>query len=281
MCSEACTDTSNIQFQETRDWQISAPESDEEEPIEFGRGRCRSLPNDVREAEKTTAFHKLNTERTSRRNRGYSLEDRVIDWHRSLVKDIKGEREAKKYTELVKDDTLKHLRNSIVVAGSMVGKGADINKELYRHERILRKADTEMSIAEYHTEQTTLALKGMTSLTGKLTSNLRKPKLNLKFYDDFELLNGEMGLCSLTRGWSGLSTPQYKCSLKDTKERRIKEGMGELRTALDVVKIQQLDAAWTLYQQKDHLSMFEKKLDRTHTKINNQKPRLKCINNTF
>jgi len=280
MCSGACSGIkSNLAIRQSQDWEISGSEADEDESIIFVGRKCRSLPNVVGGAEITTAFDKSNTERTTKRSCGYSLENKMKDWHRSLAIDIKAERAAKKYTEMVKDDTLKHLRNSIFVAGSMVRNGADINEELRRQEGVLRKAETDMSVTEYKTDQTTQTLRGMTSLTGKLTSTLRtkKAKLKLQTYNDYDLLNGEMGLCSLSKSCSGLSTPQYKGSIKDKKERQIKAGMGELHTALDFITMQQIDAAWTLNGQDGRLSVFEKKLDRTHSKINSQSQVLNSI----
>jgi len=269
MCSEV---KMNTDFRQTQDWQMSDRETDEQESVEFFKEKCKSLPCDVRGAVKTTAFHKSNSERTTRRSSGFSLEDRMRDWHRCSVIDKKAEREAEKYTEMVKDDTLKHLHKSIVLAGSMVGSGSDINEELRRQERVLRKADADMSYAEYETDQASQTLRAMTSLAGKFWSNIRRknPKLNLQTWNDCDLLNGEVGLSSLSRTCTGSSAPPFKGSPKDEKERQIQAGMGDLHSALDFITMQQMDAAWTLNRQKGHLRVFEKKVDRTHTKMKRQ-----------
>merc|ERR1719285_423301 len=98
------------------------------------------------------------------------------EWHRSSVVDRKAESAAKKYQDLVRNDTVKHLRNSVRVASSIACKGADIQEELRRQEHVLRKVDTDISYAEYETDQTTETLKGMKSLRSKFTSAIRKKK---------------------------------------------------------------------------------------------------------
>jgi len=280
MCSEACAVTKgDIQIRQTWKFENSGSETDEEESVEFRRGRCRSWPNDARGAKTNTTFHKLKTERMTTLTRGYSLENRMREWHRSSGMDMKAERAAKKYTEMVKDDTLKHLRKSIIVATSAVGKGADINEELRRQEHVLRNADIDITFTECETNQTAQKLKGMTSLSGKLMSTIRKkkPKIRSQIYNDFDLLNGEVGLCSMSRRFSGVSRSQYRGALKDTKEGQIKAGLGDLHEALDVITTQQFDTAWTLGRQKKHLSVFEKKLDSTQTEIKNQNQVMNCI----
>jgi len=275
MCSETCSSTKDdIEVRQTWGLENAGTETDEEEPVEFvrGRGRCRSLPYDARGSKTKPTFHKSKTARRTTLSVGSSLENRMEEWQRSSLVDMKGERAAKKYTEMVKDDTLKHLRKSIIVATSVVDKGADINEELRRQEHVLRNADMDISFTEEETNETAQKLRGMTSLNGKLMSAMRKkkPKIRSQMYNDFDLLDGELGLCSLSRHYSGVSKPQYRGSLKDTKEQQIKAGFGDLHKALDAITTQQFDAAWTLDRQKNHLSVLEKKLDSTHTKITTQ-----------
>jgi len=280
MCSEASSATKgDIKMRQTWGLNFSGTETDEEESEEFVRERCRSLPNDASGAKTNTTLCKSKSERMTTLSRGYSLENRMKEWHRSSVINMKAERAAKKYTDMVKDDTLKHLRDSINVATSVVGKGADINEELRRQEHVLSNANIDVTFTESETNKTAQKLRGMRSLNGNLMSATRKkkPKYRSQIYNDIHLLNGELGLCSLSKRWSGVSKPQYRGSLKDTKERQIKAGLGDLHEALDAITTQQFDVAWTLDRQKNHLPVFQKKLDSTHTKIKSQKQVMNCI----
>lgn len=204
MCSQNRVALSpTAQSRITEQFNFSDEETDEEESGDSVKlFRCRSAPaaDAIRDQGKTTMLEKSKTERAVKRGGGFSLEDRMKEWHRSSVVDRKAESAAKKYQEMVSNDTLKHLRNSVLVAGSIAGKGADINEELRRQERVLRKADTDISHAEYETDQTTETLKGMKSLRSKLTSSIRKkkPKLKVQTFNDFDLLDGEIGLSSMS-----------------------------------------------------------------------------------
>jgi len=217
-------------------------------------------------------IEKGKTDRGTEGSRGFSLENRMKEWHRSSVVNRKAECAAKQYTEMIQDDTLRHLSHSVRVAGSIAGKGSDINVELRRQELVLRKADVDISFAEYETDQTTETLKGMKSLRSKFSRSIRKkePKLKAQLFNDIDLLNGEMGLNALSRKCSPRPVSEYGGSPKDIKQKQIKTGMEELNGVLDVIKAQQIDAAWTLNRHGKHLTVFENKLGSTHKKINEQ-----------
>lgn len=261
------------EFQITEQWCISEEETEEDDSINFNSvNRSKSAPGDARGPVKTTTLDRTKTQGALDRTRGSSLEDRMRQWHRSSIVERKAERAAKQYTEMVQDDTLGLLRHTVRLAGSITEKGADINEELRRQELIFRKADHDISFAEYETDQTTQKLKGMTSFSGKIVGTIRKnkPKLKIQAFSDFDLMDGQIGLCSLSRSVSTQTTPAFKASPRDAKQLQIKSGMGELHAALDVITVQQMDAAWTLKRQERYLSKFDDKLDSTHTKINRQ-----------
>lgn len=285
MCSQNRVALSpTAQSRITEQFNFSDEETDEEESGDSVKlFRCRSAPaaDAIRDQGKTTMLEKSKTERAVKRGGGFSLEDRMKEWHRSSVVDRKAESAAKKYQEMVSNDTLKHLRNSVLVAGSIAGKGADINEELRRQERVLRKADTDISHAEYETDQTTETLKGMKSLRSKLTSSIRKkkPKLKVQTFNDFDLLDGEIGLCSMSSMFTRKKISVHGGSSKDPTQKEIKAGMEDLNAALDIIKVQQMDTAWTLNRQEKHLAVFENKLNSTHTKINQQSQVISSIIN--
>jgi len=185
-----------------------------------------------REPKKINLNERAKTERMTGIMRGFSPEGREKRWHRSLLEDAKAKNAAIQHSERVQDDTLKHLSQTVHLAGSIAGKGADINEEL------LRK---------------------------------KKPKLELQVFNDFDLLNGETGLASVSAILSRPQKPLYHGSWKDTKQQQIHGAMGELNAALDVIKVRQMDAAWTLNRQEKYFTVFGNKLDSTDTKINQQR----------
>merc|ERR1719233_1124810 len=125
--------------------------------------------------------------------RSRSLQDRMMDRRRSSVVDREMEDKAKRYSKIVTEDTLKHLRHTIRIAGSIAEKGSDINNELARQERVLVGAERDVNIAEYETDEVTRVLKGMSSLRGKLTTVRRnknpKLKVNSSRQMDINLIN--------------------------------------------------------------------------------------------
>merc|ERR1719419_45637 len=114
------------------------------------------------------------------RSRERSLHKEKIDWHRSSVVNPEGELQAERYSKMITDDSLKHLRHTIRTAGSIVDKGTSINDELARQERVLSKAENDIAITEYETDQTTEKLKGMKSLKGKFSTMVWKKDPELK-----------------------------------------------------------------------------------------------------
>lgn len=254
-----------IEFGRAGKWQSSEEETDEEDCMNFVRCRSRSLPDDV----STRPWKTKNFDGALRRNRGYSLQDRMKQRHRSPVVNLKAERAAKQYTNKLKDDSVKHLRHTVRIVDSIGGKKADMNEELRRQERVLRNADYDISYAEYETDLITQRLKNMRSLRSKLASTIpkRKPKLNLQPFNDFDLLDGETRFWSMSRTCPTKSRPIMGGT---PKAAQIKSAIGELHAALDVVKVQQMDTSRVLKRQVGHLATFEDKLDCTNTKINTQ-----------
>jgi len=264
-------------------WHASE-EEDEEEAVSYPKVRkTKSVPPNVNgDSVKIPPMARANTERVSRIS-GYSLAERMKDLQRrrSSVVSREGELLAKQYSNMVRNDTLKHLNNTVRVADSIVQKGANINDELGRQERFLCTVDNDMSTIDYDTDLTARTLKGMTSLRGKISSTISKRKSKRKLNKlNFDLMAGE-GLCALSRisTTESLYSPTVTESSVYTPEQQIKTGLGQLNNALDVIKVQQLDTAWALQRQEGFLSVFEGKLDTTHEKINHQNSLMKNIMN--
>jgi len=287
MCSQACNRTTSYssRFQCTDKWHIPDSDTDNEEesidlPINPKINRIMSTPtNSRRTSVKTSWMERANTERVSRVG-GYSLEERMKNWHRSSVVDREEEKHAEQYAKMVVDDTLKHLHHTVRIAGSIIEKGTDINSELIRQENVLYKADHDLSIAEYQTDQTTESLRRMT-LKGRFASMIkkRKPKMKPNAFNkiNVDLLNGAPGLNTFSRMHYGKLAPKSRDSSEDSQQHQIKTGVGQLHAALDVITAQQLDTAWSLQRQEGRLSVFEDKLEETHGKINQQSERINRI----
>jgi len=229
-----CSQDSSVEKKYINEFQIleesytSEEESDyEERSVNFANiRRSKSLLNKSSKGPgKSTTIVKKKSDGALGRTRGFSLEDKMKAWHRSSVVYQKSERAAKLCTEMVEDDTLKQLSQTIRIAGSIAVTGADINEELRRQELVSRKADNDISFAEYGTDQ----------LKGVRTS-----------FIDFDMLDGQNGLCSLSRSYSSSTSPMFESSPKCTKQLQIKSSMKELHAALDLITVQQMDAPWSM-----------------------------------
>jgi len=275
MCSkESCGGISDTSLHQVF-WQSRFSDSDKEEsPDFFQSASIRSLPDFHREPKKFPLRERASTMRMTGIMSGFSPDYRIERWE-----EAKAEHMAKKYSDLVQQDSLKHISHTVHLASSIVGKGADINEELRRQERVLRKADADITIAEYHTDQMTETLKGMRSVRSKLLGTIwkKKPKVEVQIFNDFDLENGEMGLSSLSRMLSLQTKPLYDGSWKDTKQQQIHGAMGELNAALDVIKVQQMDAASALNRHEKYLAVLGNKVDSTDTKINDQRQVISSI----
>merc|ERR1719233_676846 len=108
------------------------------------------------------------------------------------------------------DDTLKHLSQTITAANIAVETGAEINNELARQDRVLSNAGTDISTAEYDTDQVTQTLQGMRSLRGKLKSVIWKKKTEIRAAEfdckssnfrnlNLSLLADDVGLCAFSK----------------------------------------------------------------------------------
>merc|ERR1712061_777321 len=119
------------------------------------------------------------------------------------------ELQARRYSEMVMDDTLKHLSQTIRSANSSVEEGAAITNELARQARVLSDAETDISIAEYNTNQVAQTLRGMRSLRGKLKSVIWEKKQELRTIEfdcrrsnfsnvNLDLSEEDVGLCAFS-----------------------------------------------------------------------------------
>jgi len=291
MCSQASEgERSNVfGFKYSEDWHTSEEQEDTDDGSEYfnlGRiGKCRSLPT-ARDLEKAFAVKEAKSkERLS--SREYSLQGGKKVWHRSSVVNRDAELQAKRYSKMVMDDSLKHLSHTIRTAGSIVEKGAAINNELARQEHVLSKAETDILVAEYETDQVTQKLKGMRSLRGKLKNVIWKkdPKLRISGFDsetstfsnlNLDLLKDDVGLCAFSRMDCNSSSFSKEIS-EDMQRIQFKEGMGQLHKSLDIMAVQQMEAARALNSQEGRLSMFENDVTTTNSKINCQSRMIRSI----
>jgi len=275
MCSRVCNRTRPdfCEFQPSVDWHTEEETDGESELVNPNQMmvKNRSMSTDLRKAlGETPPVARARTARTG----GYSLQERMKDWHRSSVADPEGEAQAEEYCKKVRGDTLKHLNRTVRMASSIVEKGTDINQELARQERVIFKAENDLSMAEYETDQATETLRGMSSLKGKLSSILRKkqPKMKVNPFSNMnmDLMDGESGLCAFSTMSHCQSISSSKVETNGTQENQIKRGMGTLHQALDMMTIQQMDTAWALERQEGRLSVFENQMTTTQQKINRQ-----------
>jgi len=255
-------------FQYTKEWLTSDETWDTDDDNQyFSSGTSISSPKLRRAKSK-----QLNTSRV------YSMEEKI---KASLT--LEGELQAERYSIMVADDTLEHLRGTIRSASSMVDKGTAINDELARQERILSKAENNIAIANYETDQTIETLKGMKSLRGKLARVMWKKKPEQRINDymkgtrtyndlNLDLLDEDVGLCALSKMNSSKVSNLSKDISGDmevTQQIQIEAGIGQLHKALDTITIQQMNTASALDQQ-ERLSVFENQISTTNQKINRQ-----------
>jgi len=272
MCSRVNRPRREFFEQPTDDWHTEEETDNENELAKLNQRmvQSRSLPDLRKGLGEAPPIARARTARTG----GYSLQERMKDWHRSSVVDPEGESQAEEYCKMVTDDTLKHLNRTVRMASSIVEKGTDINQELARQERVLLKAENDLSMAEYETDQANETLRGMKSLKGKLSSILRKKEPKLKVNPlskiNMDLMDGAPGLSPFSRINNCQSISSSKVETEDTQENQLKQGMGTLHQALDMIAIQQMDTAWALERQEGHLSVFENKMSTTQQKINRQ-----------
>jgi len=277
------------EFQYDMQWDTSEEQEDTDDDSEYfnlGKmGRCKSLP-DIVDLEKKTPMHRTKTER-GLRSHGLSFQKKMIDWHQSSVVNRQAELQAKRWCKMVTDDTLKHISHSVHIAGSIVEKGVAINNELARHGSLLSKAETDISLSKYQTEEVAETLKGMRSLRSKLKNVIRKKgsKLKMQEFDsktgpfnkvNLDLFEENVESCSSSKTESK-SPSLSKDTSDDMQQMQIKAGMGQLHMALDIIAVQQMDVALALDTQEERLSMFENQLTTTNEKINRQSRMIRRI----
>jgi len=204
----------------------------------------------------------------------YSLQAQRRNRRRSSVVDPKTEDTARRYSKTVTEDSLKHLRRTIRIAGSIAEKGSDINKELVRQDRVILTAEIDTSIAEYEIDRAAEVLMGMSSIRRKFATVVKKKKPTLKVRPyrniNMDLINGEVSLSAFSRMSNCKSSIPSKHATDDTDQKQLKEGIGHLNQALDVISLQQMDAAWALDRHEERLSVFEDQISTINRKINSQ-----------
>jgi len=283
LCAEASKgERSNVhEFQFAQSWETSEElEDTHDDPGYFYRGKmgklgkCISVPDQIG-LEKAPTLKRAESDKVLRSKR-YLFQEKRKDWHRSTVVKKEAELQAKRHSKIVMDDTLKHLSHSIRTAGSIVEKGAAINNELARQENVLSKAETDISIAEYDTDLVTNTLKGMRSLRGKLKNVIwkKEPKLKMNEFDcqtstfsnvNLDLLEEDAGLCALSMQCKPSTI--YRAAYEDEQQIQIKAGIKQLHKALNIMSVQQMEAAGALKSHEGRLSVFENQVTATNNKI--------------
>merc|ERR1712168_139002 len=87
----------------------------------------------------------------------------------------------------------------------------------------------------------------------------KKPRLKVRPFGNFrmDLINGEGSLSAFSRMSNCKSSIPSKDATDDTDQKQLKEGIGHLHQTLDVIALQQMDAAWALDRHEKRLSVFE------------------------
>jgi len=195
------------------------------------------------------------------RSRGYSLQDKMKDWHESPEVNTAAELQAERYTKIVEDDTMKHLSDTIRTADSIVLKSCDIRNELGRQRHVLSQAESDTSIVENDIHRTSGTLRVMSSMICKPRNVITKKDVNLKSDNKCE------GLSTFDRTKyksSGLS----KGTSDELQQTQISAGMGKLDTLMDTIISYQSDIASDLSSQEGRLTRFENRLATVDENIN-------------
>jgi len=283
MCSISNEERGDIdEFQYDMQWDTSEEQEDTDDDSEYfnlGKmGRCMSLP-DIADLEKETPRNRTKTGGILR-SRGFSFQKKMIDWDHTSVVNPEAELQARRWCKMVTDDTLKHISHSVHIAGTIVEKGVAINNELARHDSLLSKAETGTSLSKYETEQVAETLKGMRSLRSKLKNFIwkKEPKFKMEEFDsktgpfnkvNLDLFEENVGSCSPSK--TECKPPTLtKDTSNDMQQIQIKTGIGQLRKALDIIAVQQMDVAWALDTHEERLTMLENQWATTNEKINRQ-----------
>jgi len=289
MCSQLCiSPRSNIHLFQCTEWLHTSEEQEDIDDHEnLNRGTISSsakMPDELRTVlQGGTKIRRVKCQQLPR-SKECQWQSKLKDLQQSSVLNSERELQAKRYSKVVVDDSLKNLRQTIYTAGSIENKGTAINNELARQERVLSKAEIDVAIAEYDTDQTTETLKGMKSLKAKLARIVwkKEPKLRINEFSketrsfsnvNLNLLEQDVGLCTFSKMLNSGASSSFKDISKDTEgtqQTEIKAGIGQLHKTLDAITLQQKDTALALDQQEGRLSVFENRLTTTHKKINCQ-----------
>jgi len=279
MCSLSNGEKANLhEFQYDMEWDTSEEEEDTDDDNEYfnlGKmGRCMSLP-DMGDLETSSPNS------TNAKVRSQSFHENMKVWHRSSVVSPEAELQAKCWSNMVANDTLKHLSHTVRIASSTVETGVAINNELSRQDEVLSRAETDLSISKYETEQVAETLRGMRSLRSKVKNVMWKksPKLKINEFDSktssfsnvkLELFEEDVTSCSISN--MECKTPSSSPNTsEDIQQIQIKTRLGQLHNALDIMAVQQMNVAWALDTQKTRFNIFEDQLTRTNEKINRQR----------
>lgn len=279
MCSQACSRKPYInQCQLNVEWHTPDEEDTDDESENFLTSQRISMPADLRRVlQETPTTKRVRTSRIS----GYSLQDKTKGWHRSSIYNRDGEENAVRYSRMVTEDSLKHLHDTIRIAGAIAEKGNDINEELARQDRGISRSEEDILWVEYETAQTAKVLKGMGSLRGKLSNVLGRkgPKLNVipSGNMDMDLMSGVAGFRSPSQLSNCKSAILSQGVTEDMHQKQINKGIANLHQVLDNITVQQMDAAWMLNQNEERLSVYEGQLSKTHQKINCQSEIIKKL----
>jgi len=253
----------------------------------FDGVRTSTMPEELRQVLHDAAEMRRRT-KSAPTSRECTLRKEPEDWHRSSVVNREEELKAERYCKMICDSSLGHLSDTIRTASSILDKGTALNDELTRQDRVLSKAENDIAITEYETDQTSKKLKGMKSLRGKLSTMVRKKDPELKEFSretrsfvkvNLDLLEDDIGLSAFSKMGDSPASSISKDKAEDTEsvQAQMRAGIGHLNKTLDAIRVQQTDTTRTLGQQDERLSMFENRISSTHQKINCQTQMINSI----
>lgn len=250
-------------------------DGDDEEPKPVLK-KSKTMPAKLQELETKTTY-KFSAKTVSR-ERGFSLRGQINEWHRtgSLRSIEKGERVAKKYINAVQNDSLKNLRDTVHIAGSIARKGADINEELARQSMVISKSKRDLSNAERDIDESARMLRGMRSYRGKFANYMSTSSVedtfenenqssNFKPTFDLTFENIDIGFCSSSK--KVRSARPFLKSVENSTQRQIMGNVQDLHSILDNINHQQRNTADELERQEIQLKDFENQVNGTKEKI--------------
>jgi len=221
---------------------------------------------------------RYNTERSTLRrpriNEKYdvepSLAEKIQQYKCRSVGAIRGEQHARSYCDALENNTLEELDRTFQMATSIVQKGADIDEELKRQDKLIEQASEDIHASGEIVSETNWRLRGMESWGGKAANLIwrKKPRTPnvypeyLSTYSGLQIVRNVPG----SQGSSRTSSPRST----NSKQSQIKEKVNQISSTLDLIESQQVSFGDILHHQEEGLSTFESHMERFDDKLQKQ-----------